>query len=334
VHAAIQDLAMIPATQRTAGGEVRGFNVLVGGKMGSGGFTAAQPLDAFVEQEIAAEVAAAIALVFRDNGFREARSHARLSFLIEEWGMDRFRDEVEQRLGYRLSPAGEDMRLDTTVDHVGVYRQKQPGLNYVGLLVPVGRATGTQLVELAALVEKHSAGEVRFTVGQNVIVTGVPDEALDAFLQEPLLQVLSYRPSAAARGTVSCTGKDYCSLALIETKGLAMDVVRELEASTDGMPGVTMHWSGCPAGCGNHGIADIGLMGRRTRIGEEIIDTVDIFVGGSAGPDPVGGMKLMSDVPCVDAARTIQFLVENVDFNRVRAKLRAKLAAAEAEVVS
>jgi ferredoxin-nitrite reductase len=334
VHAAIQDLAMVPAIRRIDGREVAGFNVLVGGKMGSGGFTAARPLDAFVEPDDASEVAAAVALVFRDHGFREARSHARLAFLIDEWGIDRFRAEVEERLGYRFTPAGEDRRSLSTTDHIGVHAQKQPGFSYVGLHVPVGRTSGSQMAELAGLAEKYGCSDLRFTPGQNVIVAGVADASLEAFLAEPLLETLRYSPSEAARGTVSCTGKDFCSLALIETKSLAMDVVAELESSMDSVPPVSISWSGCPAGCGNHGVSDIGLMGRRTRIGEEIIDTVDIFVGGSAGPDAVGGMKLMQDVPCADAARTIQFLVENVDFNRVRAKLRASRVPDEAATLT
>ena len=321
-HAASQDLAMVPAVKTLGGAEVRGFNVLVGGKMGSGGFTPARPLDAFVEPDDAAEVAAAITLVFRDHGSREARTRSRLYFLLEDWGIERFRSEVEARLGYALTPAGEDQRGDTTTDHVGVHAQSQPGLNYVGLLVPVGRATGDQMLELARLADACGDG-VRFTTGQNVIVTGVPDSKLEALLQEPLLQELRYQPSAIARGSVSCTGMDYCSLALIETKGYAAQVIADIEASMGCSLPVTVNWSGCPAGCGSHQASDIGLLGRRTRVGDEIIDTVDIYIGGSAGRDPVPGVKFMQDVPCSNVASTIEFLIRHVDFAEVRRKLRA-----------
>ncbi len=322
-QAASQDIAMVPAVRTIGGEEVRGFNVLVGGKMGSGGFTPARPLDAFVEPDDAAEVAAAITLVFRDHGSREARTRSRLYFLLEDWGIERFRSEVEARLGYALTPAGEDRRGDTTTDHVGVHPQRQPGLNYVGLLVPVGRASGDQMLELARLAETYGCGGVRFTAGQNVILTDITDSKLDALLQEPLLQELRYQPSSIARGSVSCTGMDYCSLALIETKGYAEKVISDIEASMGCSIPVTVNWSGCPAGCGSHQASDIGLLGRRTRVGDEIIDTVDIYIGGSAGRDPVPGVKFMQDVPCSNVASTIEFLIRHVDFAEVRRKLRA-----------
>jgi ferredoxin-nitrite reductase len=328
-HAASQDVAMVPATKTVDGEPVHGFNVLVGGKMGSGGFTPARPLDAFVPVEDAAEVAAAITLVFRDFGSREVRTRARLWFLLEDWGIDRFRAEVEARLGYSLEPAGEDMRREGSTDHIGVHPQRQPGLSYAGLLVPVGRATGDQFLELARLAEAYGNGEVRFTTGQNVVIPNIPDACLEAFRGEPLLRELRCDPSPVARGSVSCTGMDYCAMALIETKDYARAVIDAL----DGNPGITgpvsVNWSGCPAGCGSHQAADIGLLGRRTRVGEEIIDTVDVYIAGSAGPDPVPGMKLMQAVPATEAPRVIGLLAEHVDFREVRRRALAGTPTAE-----
>lgn len=326
-HAATQDVAMVPATKMIGGERVDGFNVLVGGKMGSGGFTAARSLDAFVEREAAAEVAAAITLVYRDNGSRDVRTRSRLSFLLDEWGVERFRAEVEARLGYLLGREGEDARYESTTDHIGIYAQRQAGLNYAGLLASVGRATGHQMIELARLAETYGNGEARFTTGQNVILPNISDAVLDAFLQEPVLRELSYQPSTVARGTVSCTGMDYCSMALIETKSYAQEVIEALDGSLGRSGPVSINWSGCPAGCGSHQAADIGLLGRRTRIGDEIIDTVDIYIGGSSGPDPVAGMKFMQDVPCENVAHTIEFLIRHVDFEDVRRKLRLSAAA-------
>jgi ferredoxin-nitrite reductase len=327
-HAATQDLAMVPARKTDGFKTIDGFNVFVGGKMGSGGFTPARPLDAFVPLENAHEVAAAVALVFRDHGSRGVRTKARLSFLLDDWGIDRFRAEVEARLGYMLEPAAEDMRVRESTDHIGVHAQKQPGFSYAGLLVPVGRATGDQMLELARLAETYGDGAIRFTSGQNVIVPNIPDEKLDAFLGEPLLSQLSPNPALVARGTTSCTGMDYCSMALIETKNYALEVIEALDGCLGRSGPVSINWSGCPAGCGNHQVADIGLLGRRTRIGDEIIDTVDIYVGGSSGPDAVAGMKLMEDVPCADLASTIAFLIRHVDFEAIRRKLRAARPAA------
>jgi len=328
-HSEIQDVAMVPAMRYEDGHQLKGFNVLIGGKMGSGGYSVAQPLDAFVTPEEASDVAAAITLVFRDHGSREQRSKARLHFLLEEWGIERLRGEVEARLGYPLRAAGEDMRGPGSTDHMGVHKQRQKGLYYVGLTVPVGRSDGDHFLELARLIEKYGGGDARFTTNQNIVVTGVPDAMLAAFLEEPLLKDMPYAPSPIARGTVSCTGVDYCSLALVETKGYALETIRAIEA-TDIDRDVTVNWSGCPAGCGNHQAADIGLMGRKMRLGNEVIETVDIFVGGSSGPGAEPGLRLMENVPCTDAARAIEFLIRTIDFKKTRRRLAERAQEAEA----
>jgi len=190
------------------------------------------------------------------------------------------------------------LRGSVTADHLGVMAQKQAGLNYVGLAVPVGRVTLEQLFELARVAEAYGSGDVRITAAQNVIIPGVPDARLPALLTEPLLDELSPNPSGAMRGLVSCTGIDYCHFALIETKELAFKTARELEQRLPPAKRLTMHWSGCPAGCGNHAAADIGLLGKNARIDGEVVDAVDIFVGGKSGPNARAGTKILEDVPC------------------------------------
>ena len=131
VGAESQDIAMVPARK----GERVGFNVHVGGKMGSGGYRRADALDVFVEPARAAEVAATIVCVYRDHGPREARNRSRFAFLIDDWGVARVRAAVEETFGAPLEPAGEDARGETRTDHIGIYRQKD-GRSYVGLVVP------------------------------------------------------------------------------------------------------------------------------------------------------------------------------------------------------
>src|SRR5438309_8638778 len=155
-----QDIAMTPAIGE---GDSVGFNLAVGGKQGSGGPTFATSLDVFVAPDEAAEVCATIALIFRDHGPREARSRARLAFLLQERGAAWMREELEKRLGHALPPAGADARSGRVTDHVGVFRQKQEGLNYVGLKTAVGRITGEQLIELARLADVYGRGELRLT---------------------------------------------------------------------------------------------------------------------------------------------------------------------------
>jgi ferredoxin-nitrite reductase len=288
-----QDVSMTPALRDDA----PGFNVAVGGKQGSGGPAFARPLDAFVRPGEAAAVCAEIALIFRDHGPREARSRARLAFLLEERGVAWFRAELERRLGRALPPAGRDARVRTTTDHVGVFRQRQPGLNYVGLKTPVGRLTGAQLAELARLADDYGRGELRFTPLQNVLLPHVPDARLGDLTREPLLRELPYNPSEVQRGLVACTGTDFCNLALIDTKTRALALARELEPRVDRARPLSVRWSGCPASCGNHHTADVGLQGCKVKVDGRIVDGVHVFVGGRGGADPRAGLRILEDVP-------------------------------------
>ena len=326
-HAESQDLALIPATARLDGRDVAGFNVLVGGKIGSGGFQAARPLDLFVRPEDAVAICSEITFIFRDHGSRTARNRARLAFLIDAWGVARFRQELEQRVGRPLPPAGRDARGSRHVDHLGVMKQKQIGLNSVGLVVPVGRITTDQLFELARIAETYGSGDIRVTTSQNVIVPNVPDGALPALGREPLLAELRPDPHAAFRGLVSCTGIDYCHFALIETKELAVTTAQHLERQLPGHRPFTTHWSGCPAGCGNHTLGDIGLLGKNIRIDGKLVDAVDVFIGGKSGPNARAGTKVLEDVPCDDLPQVLERMVPYVSKKRPGAA--AKAAASE-----
>lgn len=300
-HNESQDVALVPAKRRIDGSEVRGFNVLVGGKMGSGGFSVAQPLDVFVGPSEAANMCRELVLIFRDYGPRETRSRVRFSFLIEERGVPWLRAMAEERMGHPLPHAGRDARSAQVVDHIGVTPQCQPGLHAVGLLVPVGRVTASQLHEAARLADEYGRGEVRLTTGQNLIIPHVPGSRLDALLGEPLLKQWTPHPTPMMRGLVACTGTDFCNLALIETKGRALAVARALEARLPSDRSLAIHWSGCPAGCGNHHAAEVGLQGKRIRTEDgRVVEAVTIYTGGRSGPDAHPGQILMEDVPCDD----------------------------------
>jgi ferredoxin-nitrite reductase len=298
VHAETQDLALVPATQVGKSGAIHGFNVLVGGKLGSGGYRIASPLDVFVPPEEAAELCRAIILTFRDHGPRAARNKARLAFLLDQWGLAEFRGEVERALGRSLSPAGDDARTQRSTDHVGIFRQHERGLNYAGLAVPVGRLDSQQLFHVCDLAEGYGTGEIRLTPGQNLIIPHVPDHKIGDLTAEPLLQTLRYDPSEIMRGLVSCTGIEFCNLAVIETKQRALDIAAVLEQQLGAVKPVTIAWSGCPAGCGNHHVADIGLQGSKTRVDGRVVDAVSIFVGGKSGKGARLAEKIMEEVPC------------------------------------
>jgi ferredoxin-nitrite reductase len=321
-HAETQDIALTPAIKEISGEEVKGFNVAVGGKMGSGGLRIASPLNVFVTAREAAAVCSHIVLIFRDHGARELRTKARLAFLIEEWGVEKFRKELERRVDRPLASAGTDQRAPKHTDHIGVFRQKQAGLNFVGLAVPVGRMTSEQMQQAADLAENYGNGEIRLTVGQNLIIPNVPDRRLGALTQEPLLQELRYDPSEVMRGLVSCTGMDYCHFALIETKGWALTTARALERKLGKTQPLRMHWSGCPAGCGNHAVADIGLLGKNIKLNGEVVEAVDVFAGGATGCEANFPVKIMEDVPCELLPEVIAGMVKYGAFKAMRQQLR------------
>ena len=273
IHAEIQDIAMTPAIGPggVALNQWKGFNVTVGGKMASGGMTIAQPLDVFVKPEDAALMAATITLMFRDEGSREKRTRARLAFLVEEWGIEEFRERLEERWGRTLHRAGDDARYESRADHLGVIPQKQQGLYSVGLCVPTGRTCADDMTELARLAAVYGSGAIRLTVDQNAIIAGVPEAKLPGLLEEPLLLRLSPEPAPMTRGLVSCTGNDYCNLALVETKSVSRGVVQALDSLHPDAAPLRMYWSGCPAGCGNHHAANIGFQGGKTRFEGEVV---------------------------------------------------------------
>ena len=321
-HAEAQDIALTPAIKEIDGSEVNGFNVAIGGKMGSGGYRIASSLNVFIAPNEAANICSHIVTIFRDHGAREARTKARLAFLVDEWGVEKFRRELERRVDRPLESAGKDVRVAKHTDHIGIFRQKQSGLNYVGLAVPVGRITSEQMLQLAEIAETYGNGQVRLTVGQNLIIPNVHDKRLGELTEKPLLRELRYDPSEIMRGLVSCTGMDYCHFALIETKGWALKTARALEAKLGKTQPLRMHWSGCPAGCGNHAAAEIGLLGKNIKVNGEVVEAVDVFAGGAAGCEPNPPIKIMEDVPCEDLADTVAGLVRHGAFKAMRQQLR------------
>lgn len=324
-YAVTQDIALTPAVWREGGAAVKGFNIAVGGKLGSGGFHPATPLDVFVPPEQAAQLCREITLLYRDYGPRAARNKARLSFLIDDWGVARFRGELERRAGFALRPAGDAATLPAAAiphpaDHLGIHPQRQAGLNYAGLAVPVGRITAAQLGEIARLAETYGNGEIRLTIGQNIIIPNIPDAALPGFKGEPLLRELPVDPSPVMRGLVSCTGIDYCHFAQVDTKVRALETAQALESQLQqaggNAPPLTIHWSGCINACGNHAVADIGILGKKARIDGQVVEAVDVFLGRRFSPNPAAAGS--SNTPSVKT-------LENIPCDQLPAKLAALL---------
>lgn len=326
-HNESQDIALVPATKTIGGTSRCGFHVLVGGKMGSGGFTIASNLEWFIEPNQAVEMVAAIITLFRDEGTRDSRTKCRLAFLLEEWGLDRFRNELRMRLGWVGLSAGQDVRKEYHTDHLGIHPQKQPNLYSVGVSVTVGRIRQESLKELAYLAQRYGTGEIRLTTGQNAVLINVPQDRLDGLLREPLLKELPPEPSRFVRGLVSCTGVQYCNLAVIETKARAVRIAQTLEKrlGTEGDP-LTIYWSGCPAACGNHQAADIGLRGMKVNVAGQSVDAVAIYVGGRTGPNAREGRQIMEMVPCDEALPDVlATIIQHVELFKQVEPLRSGL---------
>ncbi|HEY9621045.1 MAG TPA: ferredoxin--nitrite reductase [Crinalium sp.] len=295
VHAEINDIAFVPAFKDG----VLGFNVLVGGFFSAKRCEAAVPMNAWVHPRDVVALCEAILLVYRNHGLRANRQKARLMWLIDEWGIDQFRAEVENQLGHPLqSAAPKDEIVWDKRDHIGIHAQNQPGLNYVGLHVPVGRLYAKDMFDLARMAEVYGSGELRLTVEQNIILPNVPDSRIALLLKEPLVQRFSAAPGNLSRALVSCTGAQFCNFALIETKNRALVTIQELEAEVQCSRPVRIHWTGCPNSCGQPQVADIGLMGTKTRRNGQTVEAVDIYMGGKVGKEAHLGNCVMKAVPC------------------------------------
>ena len=295
----INDVALEPARKLVDDKEIRGFNVRVGGGLGGREPREARPLNLFVRPEHAVETVRTFVEYYHETGDRSNRSKNRARFFVDEHGTDAIREALDERTAFAFEPAGTDFRGEYTYnagkptdsgphDHVGV-REQADGRNYVGLSVPVGRMSAEDTIELADLADRYGSGEVRLTRRQNPVVVDVPDEELDALLDEPLLETHRPEPNPFVRGAQACTGTEFCSLALTETKARTARMLRWLGDNVDlpaGVSQVKIHFSGCTADCGQAMTADIGLQGMRSRKNGEIVEAIDVGVGGGIGEEP------------------------------------------------
>ncbi|CCI05310.1 ferredoxin--nitrite reductase [Microcystis aeruginosa] len=298
VHAEINDIAFVPGYKE---GEL-GFNVVVGGFFSAKRCEAAIPMNVWVRpnQEVV-DLCRGILEVYRDNGLRANRQKSRLMWLIDEWGIEEFRTRVANHLGYPLATAAEKDAIDWEKrDHLGVFPQKQEGLSYIGLCVPVGRLFADDMFDFARIAEVYGSGELRLTVEQNVIIPNIAAENMATLLTEPLLAKFTPNPTPLQRALVSCTGAQFCNFALIETKNKAVDLISQLDAQLNIPRGVRIHWTGCPNSCGQPQVADIGLMGTKARKDGKTVEGVDLYMGGKVGKDAHLGSCVQKGIPCED----------------------------------
>jgi ferredoxin-nitrite reductase len=259
------------------------FRVLLCGITGHKQFAADCGVLLHPEQTVA--VAAAMIRVFAEHGDRTDRKKARLKYLVDRWGMEKFVARAEELLPFPLirmsASAAEPRRPIDRSGHIGVHPQSQPGLHYIGVSVPVGRLSAGQMLALADIAERCGTGELRLTVWQNLILPNIPAARLEAAKAAIVAAGLSFEAGSVMSGTIACTGNKGCRYAATDTKAHAVALARMLDSRFDVVQPVNLHVTGCPHSCAQHYVGDIGLMGVRTG-GEE---GYQVVLGGGSDCD-------------------------------------------------
>ena len=323
----INDIGLNAVERRLGGKSEIGFSLRVAGGLSAEPYLAAR-LDAFVRWNQVVPVVKGIAELFRDSDvLREHRERARLKFLFlrHGWTAERFLEELQDRIGFELDPAVEEHPPDDVHrDHVGIHAQKQDGLCYVGAVVLRGRITAEQMRSAADIAERHATGELRTTNMQNLVVVNVPTLNAEPLAADLDAIGLPVRASSFARGTVACSGTEFCKLAITETKSFSRWLVEELEERLPGFDHhLKLHVTGCPNSCGQHWIADIGIEGKKLKVNGGMVDAYYFCVGGALGlhqstARPVGYRCPASEVP--DALERLlgRFLAERAPGENLR----------------
>ncbi|OOR31167.1 nitrite/sulfite reductase [Bacillus mycoides] len=280
-NAEINCVAFTPATKEIDGEKKVGFHIKVGGGLSARPYLA-EELDVFVLPEEVKAVSIAIATIFRDFGYREKRHLARLKFLVADWGAEKFQEKLVEYTGPLQSKGESALKGWNAGYFYGVQDQKQEGLKYVGFNVPVGRLHAEEMFEIARIAKQYGNGQIRTCNSQNFIIPNVPPENVAGLLSEPLFEAISANPKSFIGHAVSCTGIEYCNLALVETKERLRKIAEYLDTQIALDVPVRIHMVGCPNSCGQRQIADIGLQGIKLKTKEKgIVEAFEIYVGGT-----------------------------------------------------
>ena len=346
----INDIGLTAVVRKRRTGPETGFSIRVGGGLSAQPHLAVR-LNAFVERGQALPVIRGVAEIFRSADIlRDSRERARLKFLFLEqgWTADRFQQELENRIGFRLEPAEpEELPADLYRDHTGIHPQKQQGFSYVGATVLRGRIEPKQMRAAADLADRFGSGELRTTSMQNLLIVNVPDKSASLLADELDAAGLRVAASSFRRGAVACTGTEFCKLAITETKAFSRWLVEEMEERLPGFDQhLKLHVTGCPNSCGQHWIADIGIEGKKQKVNGELVDAYYFCVGGALGQlasiaRPIGYRCPASDVPAAIERLLRAYLEHRRDNENLRQffarhadeKLRNFLAGQEVEAV-
>jgi sulfite reductase (ferredoxin) len=323
----INDVGLTALTRIVGGNPEVGFSVRVAGGLSTEPYLGVR-LNAFVRQNQVLPVIHGIAELFRDSEvLREHRERARLKFLFlrHGWTAESFLNDLERRIGFQLDPAEpEHAPADVYRDHIGIHPQRQPGYCYVGASVLRGRITADQMRAAADLAERFAGGQLRTTNMQNLVVVNVPTLNADALAKELDAVGLRLDPSVFGRGTIACSGTEFCKLAITETKSFSRWLVEELEERLPGFDQhLKLHVTGCPNSCGQHWIADIGIEGKKIKVQDRLVDAYYFCVGGALGlhqatARPIGYRCPATAVPEAIERLLRQYLAERGDGENLR----------------
>lgn len=277
------------------------FRLALGGITGHQDF--ARPTGVYLKPADATRVADAIVRVFIDHGDRTDRSKARLKYLLDAWGFEKFLAAVEETLGTPLLRIPDDLVKNRAVPdrlaHIGVHAQRQAGLNWVGVVLPSGKLTAIQMRGLAEVAAAFGDGDIRLTVWQNLLLSGIPDSSVADVVASIELLGLATTATPIRAGLVSCTGNTGCKFAASNTKGTAELIASQVEARLTMDQPVNIHLTGCHHSCAQHYIGDIGLIACKITPGEdqEPVEGFHIYVGGGSGTDAKIGREIFRDIP-------------------------------------
>jgi ferredoxin-nitrite reductase len=290
------------------------FRLLLGGITGHKDF--GRETGVLVKPAEATQVADAVVRVFIDHGDRSNRFKARLKYVLDRFGMEKFLALVEEKLGRPLTrvqaQAVEPRPAFDRAAHIGVHPQKQDGLNWLGVVLPVGKLTVAQMRGLAAIARELGDGELRLTVWQNLLISGVPSERIGEAVSAIEALGLTTSASSIRAGLVACTGNMGCKFAASDTKRHAEEIARWCEARVALDGPINIHLTGCHHSCAQHYVGDIGLLACKVQDTEdsEQIEGYHILVGGGFGPDATLAREIWRDVKAVDAPATIERLLK------------------------
>jgi len=346
----INDVALTGLKRMKNGVEEVGYSLRVGGGLSTEPHLAVR-LNAFIPQDKAYDTVEAVVRIYREqDALRESRTHARIKYLFMKhgWTAESMLEAIEAKLGYKFDPAEEGAIVDDVYrDHVGVHRQKQDGLSYIGATVLNGRLNPEQLHALASLSEEYGDGHLRATIGQNIVLVNIPNEKTREVVEKITALGIQVEPTVFYRGAVACTGTEYCKLAISETKGFAKWLVSEME---DRLPEfdqqLRLHVTGCTNSCGQSWIADLGLEGKKIKKDGKMVDAFYFCVGGAVGEHAgiarqIGYRAAAEDCPEAIERLLRGYLATRTDGENLRAyfrrtsdeDLRAQLNGAVVEAV-